>query len=55
MLKNGPNAIIHVYKAIHIHHGTHLAIQQIITLVFICHTQFKFEKEIWPAFNDQIC
>lgn len=43
------------WNAIHICHGTHLVIQQIIAFSFIFQAQFKHEKETRPAFNDQIC
>lgn len=43
------------WNAIHICHGTHLVIQQIIAFSFIFQAQLKHEKETWPAFNDQIC
>lgn len=33
----------------------HTIIWQIIVLSFIFQAQLQHEKEIWPAFNDQIC
>lgn len=57
MLKDGTDLIIKftTRNAIHICHGTHLVIQQIIAFSFIFQARLKHEKEIWPAFNDQLC